>query len=298
MPRQPRPPATEQLHQRSKDLELAGVAAVVRRLHAEDKRALRAVGKVLPQVVRAASAAARALGQGGRLIYVGAGTSGRIGALDAAEIPPTFGTHPSQVQAVIAGGPQALTRAVEGAEDDRRAGAQALRRLRVSEHDFVVGITASGTTPFVRAALQVARQAGALTALVSSNTSLIASDAADLLILPATGPELIAGSTRLKAGTATKVILNAISTAAMVELGKVYRGRMIDLRATNAKLTGRAERMVAELTELPLPQARALLKRAQGKPRLALAMHFTGLPRAQAEKTMRARRLRELEPAP
>jgi len=257
-----------------------------------------AVGFVLPEVATAAGWIASALGRGGRLFYVGAGTSGRLGTLDAAECPPTFGTKPRQVQAVIAGGRRALTRAVEGAEDDTRAGARALRLKRLGAKDVVCGISASATTPFVLGALEHARRRGAKTILVCCNPEARSAPVADVVIAPDTGPELIAGSTRLKAGTATKLVLNALSTAAMVALGKVFRGRMVDVNPLNQKLRVRAERMVAELAELPLPEARALLAKARGQPKVALAMHFGNLTRGQAVRALAEKGLRQLAAAP
>ena len=267
---------------------------MVRLLHAEDLRAVRAVGRVLPEIARAADLAAGALGAGGRLIYVGAGTSGRLGALDAAECPPTFGTRPSRVVAAIAGGARALRTAVEGAEDDRQGGAARVRRLRVGPKDLVCGISAGARTPFVLGALEEARRLGARTALVCSTDRPPRRAPADLVIAVPTGPELIAGSTRLKAGTATKLVLNAISTAAMVRLGKVYRGRMTSLRPTNEKLRRRALRTVAELASLSPGRSRKLLEAAGGNVALALAMAFTGRTSREAAALLRSRGLRDL----
>lgn len=267
---------------------------MTRRLHEEDVHAVEAAGAVLPKVAEAAQKVAAALRQGGRLFYVGAGTSGRLGALDAAECPPTFGTSPRQVQAVIAGGRRALTRAVEGAEDDAREGARAMATYRVSKRDVVCGISASASTPFVLGALEEARRRGAGTVLVCCNLPSRGAKPADVVIAPRTGPELIAGSTRLKAGTATKLILNALSTAAMVSLGKVFRGRMVDVKPLNQKLRARAERMVAELAGLGSDEAKALLAQAKGQPKVALAMHFGGLTRAQAVRALAQKGLREI----
>ncbi len=239
---------------------------------------------------------ADALRARGRLLYAGAGTSGRLGVLDASECPPTFGAAPSQVQAAIAGGRPALTRAVEGAEDDADAGAEAVRRFRASPRDVVCGISASGTTPYVLGALEEARRRGARTVLVCCNPPG-PGVRVDFVLHAPTGPELVAGSTRLKAGTATKLILNALTTAAFVSLGKVYRGRMVDVRPANAKLRTRAARMVAELTELPPDAARRLLEAAGGEVKLALAMHFTGLGAKEARKRLQGASLRELSPA-
>ncbi|MFZ5471609.1 MAG: N-acetylmuramic acid 6-phosphate etherase [Myxococcota bacterium] len=290
-----RSPSTEALHPQGEDLDLASIREVVFRLHQEDLAAVEAVGRVLPSVSEAAQAAADALRTGGRLIYVGAGTSGRLGVLDAAECPPTFGTQPEQVVALIAGGEKALVRAVEGAEDDERAGVWAVKELRVGKADLVVGISASSATAYVLGALAEGRRRGAKTALVCCNREAAEEVDVDIRVLPQTGAELIAGSTRLKAGTATKLVLNAISTAAMVALGKVYRGRMIDLVASNKKLAARAQRMVAELAGVTEAKAKALIDHAGGRPRLALAMHWTGLDAASAQKVLKKRTLRELE---
>jgi N-acetylmuramic acid 6-phosphate etherase len=246
-------------------------------------------------VAEAARAVADALRAGGRLLYVGAGTSGRLGMLDASECPPTFGSLPSQVQTALAGGRRAMTRAVEGAEDDADAGAGAVRRFRASARDVVCGISASASTPYVLGALAEARRRKALTVLVCCNPPRRGTPA-DILLLAPTGPELVAGSTRLKAGTATKLILNALTTTAFICLGKVYRGRMVDVRPANAKLRTRAARMVAELTELPLPKAQRLLTSAGGEVKVALAMHFTGLGAPAARKRLRTASLRALAP--
>lgn len=232
--------------------------------------AVRAVGKVLPAIAQGASAVAQALERGGRLLYVGAGTSGRLGALDAAECPPTFGTQPEQVQAVIAGGPEALTRAVEGAEDDREAGARALEALEVGPHDVVCGISASGQTRFVHGALEHATSRGAHTLLVTCNPAVRRLRLAQRLIVLNTGAELVAGSTRLKAGTATKLVLNALTTAAMVALGRVQDGLMVNVKPTNRKLKARAARIVAALTGEPPDAAMRILPKVSGRPRLAV----------------------------
>jgi len=268
---------------------------VVRRLHAEDLRAVRAAGRALGRIARAAELAARALASGGRLIWVGAGTSGRLGALDAAECPPTFGTRPWQVVAVVAGGTRALRASVEGAEDDPEDGAARVRRLRVDRRDLVCGISASGRTPFVLGALAEARRRGARTALICCSDRPPRSPSVELAIAIPTGPELIAGSTRLKAGTATKLALNAISTAAMVRLGKVFRGRMTSLQPTNEKLRRRALRTVAALTGATLARSRRLLAGAGNRVDVAVAMALTGRPAREADLLLRGRGLRGVE---
>lgn len=288
-------PPTERLHPRAGDLDLLSIRSVVQRLHDEDLTAVRAVRAALPAIGEAARAVADALRAGGRLLYLGAGTSGRLGVLDASECPPTFGVPPSRVRAAIAGGRRALTRAVEGAEDDADAGATAVRAFKAGPRDVVCGISASASTPYVLGALAEAKRRGARTVLVCCNPPGPKAQA-DTVVLARTGPELVAGSTRLKAGTATKLILNAITTAAFVSLGKVYRGRMVDVRPANAKLRARAARMVAELTDLPSARASKLLEAAGGEVKLALAMHFTGLEAKAARKRLQADGLRALSP--
>lgn len=286
--------STEALHPDAAALERDTTLALVHRLHRADQAAFAAVGRALPSIARAVDAVTTALGAGGRLIYVGAGTSGRLGVLDAVECPPTFGTRPSQVQALLAGGRRAITHAVEGAEDDAAEGRRQIDALLVGAHDVVCGITAGGHTPFVLGALAAARARRATTVLLTCNPTAVAPRA--LRIVLPTGPELVAGSTRLKAGTATKLVLNTLSTAAMVRLGRVYRGRMVGVRASNAKLRARAAAMVEELSGLPRASARTLLGRAGGEPAVALAMHWTGLDARRARAALRKRPLRALAP--
>jgi N-acetylmuramic acid 6-phosphate etherase len=250
------------------------VGPLLARLHAGDREAVRAVGRALGPLAALAEAAAGALGAGGRLIYVGAGTSGRLGALDASECPPTFGVDPSRVIALVAGGVRALSRAVEGAEDDAAAGRAGVARARVGAKDLVVGISASGRAPFVRAALGAARARGARTALLTSNPA--ARVAADHRVVLETGPELVAGSTRMKAGTAAKMALGLVSTAAFVRLGAVQGGRMVGLRATNAKLRDRAVRNVVALAGVSPRRARALLEAAGWSVRAAVSRSGAG----------------------
>jgi len=247
---------------------------IVDLISAEDAKVAVAVGRQRRAIARALDLIVERLRLGGRLFYVGAGTSGRLGVLDAAECPPTFGTPPRMVQGIIAGGRRALVRSVEGAEDRPEDGAAAVRRRRVGAKDAVVGIAACGITPFVRGALGQARRAGAATVFVICAPEAKRYAIADVVINPVVGPEVVTGSTRMKAGTATKLVLNTLTTAAMIRLGKVYDNLMVDLRATNAKLRDRAERIVMAATGLGRPQARTLLRKARGWAKVAILMHF------------------------
>jgi N-acetylmuramic acid 6-phosphate etherase len=273
---------TESPHPRGEELDRLSTEQVVTLLLDEEVAAAQVVARAAPAIARAAERFAATLAGGGRVVYAGAGTSGRLGALDAAELVPTFGVAPGRVVAVVAGGPAALRRSVEGAEDRPAAGARAIAALEVGARDLVCGIAASGVTAFTRAALEEAARRGAGTLFVTCAPAPEQPPAAELVIALPVGPEVVAGSTRLKAGTATKLALNAISTAAMVRLGKVYRGRMIDLVATNAKLRARALRMVAELGGVDRARAAALLAEAGGRVRPALAAALLDLPVAEA----------------
>ncbi len=280
--------ATEAANPRARDLERRSTVEIVNLLAREEGRAPKAVLACKTEIARAADLVANALREGGRLFYAGAGTSGRLGALDAAELPPTFGADPDQAVAVLAGGPRALQRSVEGAEDRVESAARRLARLGIGPHDVLLGIAASGVTRFARAALAFARQRGARTVFVTCVRDAAHAALADVVIALPVGPEVLAGSTRLTAGTATKITLNAISTAAMVRLGKVYRGRMVDVVASNAKLRDRARRIVVELARVSDRAAQKLLKQAGGRAKLALAIHALDVPAAEA-----ARRLAE-----
>jgi len=247
--------------------------------------AVRAAG---PAIAKAIDAAAARLADGGRLIYVGAGTSGRIAAQDAAELPPTFNWPYERAVPVMAGGERALLKAVEGAEDNREAARQALRDLDVGPKDVVVALAASGRTPFPIAALDYARAVGALGVGILNNPGSRLGEVSDIPILLDTGPEFIAGSTRMKAGTAQKVALNALSTGIMIRLGYVYRGKMVEMRLSNVKLQERAEKMVAELTGAALPAIRDALVQAGGRISLAVLMLTKSLSAPEAEKVLKA----------
>jgi N-acetylmuramic acid 6-phosphate etherase len=279
---------TEALNPRAARLDSMPAEAVAALMLAEEAKAIRSVQAHAQAVGQAARLVADRLAAGGRLVYVGAGTSGRLGTLDAVECVPTFGIPPSRVVAVMAGGPSALTKSVEGAEDNVREAEQRLRRAAVGPTDVVCGVAASGVTPFVRAALDYARFRRAATIFVTCGGRQVANGAAlaDVVIALDTGPEVIAGSTRLKAGTATKVVLNAISTAAFVLLGKTYGGLMVDVRPTNAKLWARATRIVGALSGLDEPAARKLIEKAGGRAKVALVMHHAGVSAARARELL------------
>jgi N-acetylmuramic acid 6-phosphate etherase len=280
---------TEALHPRAAKLDALPAEEVVRLMLAEEAKALRAVQARAAEIGRAAALVAERLAAGGRLIYAGAGTSGRLGTLDAVECVPTFGIPPSRVVPVIAGGPAALTRSVEGAEDDSREAEQRMRRVAVGPADVACCIAASGVTPFVRAALEYARFRRAATVFVTcGRIDPAQAPLADIVIALETGPEIIAGSTRLKAGTATKVVLNAISTTAFVLLGKTYGGLMVDVRPTNAKLWARAVRIVRTLSGLDEPSARKLIEKAGGRAKVALVMHHGNVSAARARDLLMA----------
>ncbi len=256
-------------------------------MNAEDRGVVDAVASQRDVIAQTIAAVERAFRSGRRLLYIGAGTSGRLGVLDASECPPTFGTDPSMVVGIIAGGDRALRSPIEGAEDDPTGGAAAMDAHAVTEGDVVVGIAASGTTPYVRGALLRARELGATTALIAcSEPPASMRDAADLLMLPMVGPEALTGSTRLKAGTATKLVCNMITTGAMIRVGKSYGNLMVDVRATNVKLTDRAERIVMEVCTISREAARDVLARAGGEVKRAIVMQALTLDAAAAQQRL------------
>ncbi|HSW28724.1 MAG TPA: N-acetylmuramic acid 6-phosphate etherase [Longimicrobiales bacterium] len=283
------PRLTEQRNPRSRDIDRMSPLQIVELMNDEDRGIAEAVGKVAPAVARAMEIAEDAFRRGGRLIYVGAGTSGRLGVLDASEMPPTYRTDPSMIQGVIAGGWAALRIAQEGAEDHPENGAAAMDEKEVGPADFVLGIATSGTTPYVHGALGRARERGARTGFLlctHPSPELLATH--DVVIAPLVGPELITGSTRMKAGTATKLVLNTITTGAMVRLGKVYGNLMVDLQVTCSKLQDRAERIVMELLDVEREQARALLAGSGGHVKTALVMGKLGVDAAEARARLEA----------
>lgn len=274
---------TESLNPASADIDRLDARQVTALMNAEDAKVVAAVAEVGDAVAQAVEMAADRFRRGGRLIYVGAGTSGRLGVLDASECPPTFNSPPGMVVGLIAGGPTALTRAVEGAEDDPDQGVRDLLGLNPTEKDLVVGIATSGRTPYVLGAMDAARKVGATTVGLSCNRPSLLAEHVDLDISPLVGPEVVAGSTRLKAGTATKLILNTITTGAMVLIGKTYGNRMIDLQPTNHKLRLRTRRILRELAGIPDGEAAALLARTSGRLKPALVSALAGVEPERAE---------------
>jgi len=279
---------TEQRNPRTRGIDLRPTREILGAMNGEDARVARAVRRAIPKIAQAVDVIAAALQRGGRLIYVGAGTSGRLAALDAAECPPTFGVPGEMVVALIAGGRRALTEAAEGAEDNAAAGARDLRRARFSKRDVVLGLSASGRTPYVLGALEEARRRGARTVAVVCNRGTPVARAANIAIVAETGPEVIAGSTRLKAGTAQKLILNMVSTGAMIRLGRVYDNWMAGVAQTNRKLVARALGVLREATGARGAAARKALAAAHGDLRIALVMLKRGVTRQQAEFAMAA----------
>jgi N-acetylmuramic acid 6-phosphate etherase len=277
------PRTTERRNPRTASIDLASPIEIVDVINAEDRLVPEAVATQRAEIARAIEIAERTFRAGGRLFYVGAGTSGRLGVLDASEIPPTFGADPELVQGIIAGGLPALTRAQEGAEDLVNNGAKEIDARNVGPDDFVIGIAASGTTPYVHAAVKRARERGASAGMIAcSALSKDVLEIVDVAIVPITGPEVVTGSTRMKAGTATKLVLNMITTGAMIRLGKTYGNLMVDLRATNDKLKDRSERIVIEVCGVSREEARALLDAADKSVKTAIVMQKLGVGRDEA----------------
>jgi N-acetylmuramic acid 6-phosphate etherase len=274
---------TEARNPLSERLDQLSAEEIVDLMTSEDARVIDAVRAESSRIARAIEVVAERFSSGGRLIYLGAGTSGRLGVLDASECPPTFNSPPELVVGRIAGGPPALTRAVEGAEDDREAGRREIELLEVSSRDVVMGIATSGRTPYVLGGVEAARERGAFTIGLACNRPSLLGAMVELEIAPLVGPEILAGSTRLKAGTATKLVLNMITTGAMVRVGKTLGNRMVDLQPTNEKLRIRARRMLRELAGVDEREASSLLERAGGslKPALVVALAKVDVDRAR-----------------
>jgi N-acetylmuramic acid 6-phosphate etherase len=279
-------PTTELRNRASENIDRLSTQQIVDLINAEDTLVPRAVARQNKQIAAAIDLIVARFKQGGRLFYVGAGTSGRLGVLDASECPPTFGVPSSLVQGIIAGGRRALVRSAEGAEDYPEDGAAAIERKRVRAKDVVVGLAACGMTPFVHGALKKAKRIGAATIFITCAPEAVEHIPAEIIINPVVGPEVVTGSTRMKAGTATKLVLNTLTTGTMIRLGKVYGNLMVDLKAVNEKLRDRSVRIVMELTNLSRPRARRLLSRAEGKVKAAIVMHFRRTDLAGALKIL------------
>ena len=283
------PRSTEQRNRNTERIDVASSLEIVDLMNAEDASIAGVVRGERERIAKGIDLLVEAFRAGGRLVYVGAGTSGRLGVLDATECPPTFGTPPSMVVGVIAGGYGALVKGLEGAEDDVNAGAAAMDTAAVTNRDVVVGIAASGTTPYVRAALARAQTLGARTILVTCSTPpKVLAETCDVIINPIAGPEVLTGSTRLKAGTATKLVLNTLTTGAMIRLGKAYGNLMVDLMAWSAKLADRGERIVMECCGVGRTEARAAIERAAGSVKLAIVMVRRGVDAAEARRLLDA----------
>ncbi len=278
--------ATEQVNADSLNLDEMNALEIVTLMNRLDADVLRAVNGALPEIALAVEGIVERMKRGGRLIYMGAGTSGRLGVLDASECPPTFGVSPELVQGIIAGGDSALRKAIEGAEDDPELGKRDLMERGLTEKDCVVGISASGYAPYCVGGLEYANSVGALTIAMSCNTGANTSKVARIAIEAPTGAETLSGSTRLKAGTATKMMLNMLSTATMVGMGRVYKNLMVDVRATNTKLRDRSIRIVVNATGLDRPAAERLYQAANGSIKAAIVMHETGVSRMMAAQLL------------
>ncbi len=281
--------ATEQINELSSNIDMMSTHDIITMINNEDSKVAHSIEKEIPYIVQAVDALTECFKMGGRLFYIGAGTSGRLGIVDASECPPTFGTHPSMVQGIIAGGNQAMFSAQEGAEDSFENGAEIIREYGISAKDCVCGIAASGRTPFVRGALKEAKFIGAYTILITTNDReqlLSWNIEVDTIIAPHVGPEVIAGSTRMKSGTAQKMILNMLTTAAMIRLGKSYGNIMVDLQLTNAKLQERAKKIIMEIAKLNYEEASELLKASGGHVKTAIIMSLTDIPFEKAKQLL------------
>lgn len=287
--------ATEGVNPRSRDIDTLSPDEIVDVMILDNRSVLMAVQREKSQIARGAELVADTVLKGGRIIFVGAGTSGRLGVLEAAELPPTFGIDPDTAHAIMAGGPAAVHRAKEGVEDDYAEGERAMRALRPTRKDVVIGISASGITPFVRGAVARARTANVRIIGVTCDSRSELRDFAGVMIVLTVGPEVIAGSTRLKAGTATKIVLNMLTTAAMVRAGKTYGNLMVDVKSNSDKLRDRARRIIGSVTGLDYEAAGALLERAKWNVKAAILMQHTGVTRAKALSRLRVEpRLRKL----
>lgn len=274
---------TEQRNPNSMHVDSLSALEIVQLMNEEDKQVPLAIEKCLPQIAQAVECIVAAFQQGGRLVYIGAGTSGRLGVLDASECPPTFGVSPEMVKGIIAGGERALRHPIEGAEDSKAQAVVDLQTIQFSSKDVLVGIAASGRTPYVIGALEYAKRLGSVTVSIASNPNSAMSNIVDIDIDTVVGPEVLTGSSRLKSGTAQKLVLNMLTTASMILMGKCYQNLMVDVQASNEKLKARAIRIVMQATDCNKALAEETLKQADQNAKLAIMMILSGLDRAQAE---------------
>lgn len=274
---------TEQRNPNSMHVDSLSVLEIVQLMNDEDKQVPLAIEKCLPQIAQAVERIVAAFQQGGRLVYIGAGTSGRLGVLDASECPPTFGVSPEMVKGIIAGGERALRHPIEGAEDSKAQAVVDLQTIQFSSKDVLVGIAASGRTPYVIGALEYAKSLGSVTVSIASNPNSAMANIVDIAIDTVVGPEVLTGSSRLKSGTAQKLVLNMLTTASMILMGKCYQNLMVDVQASNEKLKARAIRIVMQATDCDKAIAEETLKQAEQNAKLAIMMILSGLDRAQAE---------------
>ena len=274
---------TEQRNPNSMHVDSLSALEIVQLMNEEDKQVPLAIEKCLPQIAQAVECIVAAFQQGGRLVYIGAGTSGRLGVLDASECPPTFGVSPEMVKGIIAGGERALRHPIEGAEDSKEQAVVDLQTIQFSSKDVLVGIAASGRTPYVIGALEYAKSLGSVTVSIASNPNSAMANIVDIAIDTVVGPEVLTGSSRLKSGTAQKLVLNMLTTASMILMGKCYQNLMVDVQASNEKLKARAIRIVMQATDCDKTLAEETLKLADQNAKLAIMMILSGLDRAQAE---------------
>lgn len=274
---------TEQRNPNSMNVDSLSALEIVQLMNQEDKQVPLAIEKCLPQIAQAVECIVAAFQQGGRLVYIGAGTSGRLGVLDASECPPTFGVSPEMVKGIIAGGERALRHPIEGAEDSKAQAVVDLQTIQFSSKDVLVGIAASGRTPYVIGALEYAKSLGSVTVSIASNPNSAMANIVDIAIDTVVGPEVLTGSSRLKSGTAQKLVLNMLTTASMILMGKCYQNLMVDVQASNEKLKARAIRIVMQATDCDKALAEETLKQADQNAKLAIMMILSGLDRAQAE---------------
>ncbi len=282
---------TEQVNDRSKDIETQSIREILRYMNDENRKITDAIEQCIPEIEKVTTGVVQAFEKGGRLIYLGAGTSGRLGVLDASECPPTFGVSPEMVVGIIAGGDYALRNAIEGAEDDETLAERQLRDLDLVKEDVVIGISASGRTPYVAAGLAYANKVGCFTGAISNSPNALISNIASVGIEAITGPEVVTGSTRMKAGTAQKIILNMITTTAMIQVGKIFKGYMVDVQPTNLKLKQRATNILSKITNLSPEDARSVLEENDFDLKVAIISQIHHISAKEAEQLLQANQM-------